>query len=79
MSGAYWLATLERAVKTAVQTTLALLTTEATGITDIDWSGIGSAVGLATLISVLTSLGSIQLAPGDGPAAFGPEKIEDKE
>lgn len=77
MSRAYWLAVLERAVKTAVQVAVALLTTEATGVTDVEWQGLLSAVGLATLVSVLTSLGSIQLAPGDGPAAFGPEKVDE--
>lgn len=72
----YVLATLERAIKTAVQVFLALVGTNATGITDVDWAGVGSAVALATLVSVVTSLGSIKLTPGDGPAAFGPETVE---
>lgn len=72
----YLLATLERAIKTATQVFLALIGTNATGITDVDWAGVGSAVALATLVSLVTSLGGIKLAPGDGPAAFGPETVE---
>lgn len=72
----YLLASLERAVKTAAQVFLALIGTNATGITDVDWAGVGSAVALATLVSVVTSLAGIKFAPGDGPAAFGPESVE---
>lgn len=72
----YALATLERAIKTAAQVFLALVGTNATGITDVDWAGVGSAVALAVVVSVVTSLASIKIAPGDGPAAFGPESVE---
>ena len=72
----YALATLERAIKTAAQVFLALVTTNASGITAIDWAGVGSAVALAVVVSVVTSLGSIKLTSSDGPAAFGPESVE---
>jgi len=55
---------------------LALVGTNATGITDVNWPGVGSAVALAALVSVVTSLASIKLSPTDGPAAFGPETVE---
>jgi len=55
---------------------LALVGTNATGITDVNWPGVGSAVALAALVSVVTSLASIKLSPNDGPAAFGPETVE---
>ena len=73
---AYLLAMAERAIKTAAQTFLALVATNGTGITDINWPGVGSAVALATLLSLVTSLASIKLTSNpDGPAAFGPEQI----
>jgi hypothetical protein len=58
-TGAFWAAAIERAVKTAAQGTLAVLATNVTGITDVDWSQLGSIVGLAALVSVLTSIASI--------------------
>lgn len=72
----YLLAMLERAIKTAAQTFLAATIGTAT-LGDVDWKLIGSTVALATVLSVVTSLASISLTKPNGPAAFGPEKIED--
>lgn len=71
----YLLAMLERAIKTAAQTALALIGTNATGVTDVDWAGVGSAVALAVVLSVLTSVAGITLTSTPGPALFGPEKV----
>lgn len=77
MNSDYLLAMLERAIKTAAQTALALITTDAAGLGEIDWALTLSAVALASLASILTSLLSISLVPGTkGPAAFGPEAVE---
>lgn len=73
---AYLLAMLERAIKTAAQTFLALVGTSA-ALGDVDWRFVGSAVALATVLSVVTSLASISLTNPTGPAAFGPEQIKD--
>lgn len=69
------IAMLERAIKTAAQTALALLGTNTVGITDVDWTALGSASLLAAFVSLLTSVASAELLPGAGPAAFGPEEI----
>ena len=71
----YLLAMLERAIKTAAQTFLALVGTNVAGITDVEWKAVGSAVALATVLSVVTSLASVSFAK-PGPAAFGPESID---
>ena len=57
-TGAFWAALAERACKTAAQAAVALLTTNVTGILEVDWAQAGSVVGLATVVSVLTSIAS---------------------
>lgn len=53
------LAALVRAVKTAAQTAVALIGTNAVGITEVDWVAVGSAAALAAVLSVLTSVAGI--------------------
>lgn len=53
------LAALVRAVKTAAQTAVALIGTNAAGITEVDWVAVGSAAALAAVLSVLTSVAGI--------------------
>ena len=50
--------TAERAVKTFAQSMVAVMTAGATGVQDVDWVNALSVSLLATLISVLTSIGS---------------------
>lgn len=52
-----WLkSALVRAVKTVAQTGVALLTTGAVGLLDVDWLSVASASALAGVVSILTSL-----------------------
>ena len=67
LTGAFWLATFERAIKTAGQTGVALWGTGATGILEVDMTQGLSVVGLATLVSVCTSLGSLTVGT-NGPS-----------
>lgn len=60
--------TAERAVKTFAQSAVAVLTAGATGVLDVDWLNLLSVALLATLISVLTSIGSGKV--GDDTASF---------
>ena len=54
---AFWTYAGERATKTVAQTAIALLTVGGiSGVLDVAWVGIGSAVALSGIVSVLTSL-----------------------
>jgi hypothetical protein len=53
------LAAAVRAVKTAAQTAVALIGTNAVGITEVDWVAVGSAAALAAVLSFLTSVAGI--------------------
>ena len=54
----FWKDTAERAVKTFAQSMAAVLTAGVTGVLDVDWMNALSVSLLATLVSVLTSVGS---------------------
>ena len=55
---AFWLALIERAVKTLAQTAAAMLVASGSGLLDADWITVLSVSGMAALVSVLTSIGS---------------------
>ena len=56
MNQRFWKATGIRAVKTFCQTAVALIGTNAVGVTSVDWIGVASGAALAGVISVLTSI-----------------------
>ena len=56
MNKRFWKATGIRAVKTFCQTAVALIGTNAVGVTSVDWIGVASGAALAGIVSVLTSL-----------------------
>jgi len=55
-TGSFWLDALERAVKTAAQTVLALIGTNVTDVTSLNWQDIGVATAFSTGLSILTSI-----------------------
>lgn len=67
--------TAERAVKTFAQSMAAVLTAGVTGVLDVDWMNALSVSLLATLVSVLTSVGSGYV--GDDSASV--VKLQEKE
>lgn len=48
-----------RAFRTFCQTAVALIGTNAVGITDVDWVGVASGAALAAVVSLLTSAAGI--------------------
>lgn len=60
--------TIERAIKTAAQTALALLGAGAVNVLDVDWQNIAAVSAGAALVSVLTSVASLPVGPPDSPS-----------
>ena len=61
-------AALVRAIKTAAQTAVALIGTNAIGITGVDWVAVASAAALAAVVSMLTSIAGIpEVREGKSP------------
>lgn len=56
MTEKFWKATGIRALRTICQTAVALIGTNAIGVTEVDWLGVASGAALAGIVSVLTSI-----------------------
>jgi hypothetical protein len=56
MTGAFWADSIERGVRTAAQAALGMVGAEAIGLLDVAWPVVGSAAGLAAVLSLLTSV-----------------------
>lgn len=69
----FWLAALERAVKTFAQALAAILTAAGVGLLDADWLASCSAAGMAALLSLLSSIGSA--AATDGSPSLADERL----
>lgn len=54
-----------RALKTTAQTAVALIGTNAIGITEVNWYGVASGAALAGIVSLLTSLAGIPEVSAD--------------
>lgn len=63
-SPAWWAAAATRAIKTAAQTAIGLFGTSLL-ITDVPWEVVTSGAGLATILSLLTSLAGLPEVPDD--------------
>jgi hypothetical protein len=75
-TAAFWKATAERALKTAAQVALALLSADhLLGVLDVDWQATSSATLLAALLSVLSSIASAKIS-SDGSPSLGGEVVE---
>lgn len=63
MNNDYWVhwakAAAVRAIKTMAQTAVALIGTNAAGVTSVDWMAVGSAAALAGVLSLLTSVAGL--------------------
>ena len=64
---AFWRGAGERAVKTFAQSLVAVIGVGAVGLLDVDWIGALSAATLATVISLLTSIGNADFTAGQTP------------
>ena len=66
-SSAFWRGATERAVKTFAQALVAVIGVGAVGLLNVDWIGAISAALLATVISLLTSIGNADFTAGQTP------------
>lgn len=64
-SSDWWAASLIRALRTAAQTAIASLGTTAL-LTEVNWAVIGSTVGMAVVLSILTSIAGLPETEKDG-------------
>lgn len=65
---AFWTSLGERAARTFAQALAAFLVASTTGLLEVDWVQALSVSGMATLLSVLTSLAAGASSPASGPS-----------
>ena len=53
-----------KTIKTMAETAIAVIGTNAAGITDVDWLGVGSAVLLSGVVTILFNIKSIPESEG---------------
>lgn len=53
-----------RTIKTMAETAIAVIGTNAVGITDVDWLGVGSAVLLSGVVTILFNIKEIPESEG---------------
>ena len=67
MDKGFWKAAGIRAIKTMAQTAVALIGTNAVGVTEVDWLGVASGAALSGVLSILTSVATgLPEAPKEG-------------
>jgi r1t holin len=71
---AFLKAVLERAVRTFAQALVAVMTADGFGLLDADWVARLSAAGMATLLSVLTSI--VAYGVGNPGPSLSTEHVE---
>ncbi|MEI7780067.1 MAG: holin [Actinomycetes bacterium] len=74
MSKAFITQLLERAVKTAAQSALAIIAATQLDWFHADWKAIAGTIATATVASVLTSLCSMNIGPAGTPSVVSIEK-----
>ena len=67
----FWQCSLERAMKTFCQTLVAVLGAGSVGLLNADWTTSLSTAGMAALLSVLTSVGSVPVGKPGSPSLVG--------
>lgn len=54
-----------KTIKTMAETAIAVIGTNAVGITDVDWIGVGGAVLLSGVVTILFNIKSIPESEGE--------------
>lgn len=77
ITGAFWVAAVERAVKTFAQALAALLVADGTGLLETAWGDRASVAAMAAVVSLLTSIGSDVVTKAPGPSLTSSEVVKE--
>ena len=75
LTSRFWVAAVERSIKTWAQSMVALIGANAVAVTDLDWLQLFAVSGTAAVVSLLTSVASAGIGP-HGPSLADESIIE---
>jgi hypothetical protein len=74
-SRTFWIATVERAIRSFAASLASLLTAGGTGVLDTDWGEKFSVAAMAAVVTVLFAVGGGTIGKGNGPSFIGEEDL----
>lgn len=75
---AFWVATFERVLATAIQTFIAVAFVDGIDLLRVGWEGVATAVGAAALLALLKCVAA-NLATRTGPSLTDAERVHPAE
>lgn len=74
----FWQLAGERAIKTFAQSLVAIFSAAGVGLLTASWTTALSTAGMATLLSVLTSIASTQVGSPNSPSLLSPASASEQ-
>lgn len=77
-TGSFWLATLERAIRSFAASLSSILAADGTDLLNTAWGQKASIAGMAAVVTILLAIAGGTAGSGPGPSLLGFETTDDR-